>query len=60
METVKNAFGSAFGSSNNPGQNETSGIEPVSGQTGAGTANDPFDKGNEDANGERLKFSLSM
>jgi len=54
METVRNAVGSAFGNSNNSVQNETNGTEPVSGQTGAGTANEPFDKGNENENGEYL------
>lgn len=54
METVRNAVSSAFGSSNNSAQNETNGTEPVSGQTGAGTANEPFDKGNENENGEYL------
>lgn len=52
METVKNAVNSAstalFGNGSNSQQNETGGAEPVSGETGAGTVNEPYDKGNQD------------
>jgi hypothetical protein len=52
METVKNAVNSAstalFGNSSNSQQNETAGAEPVSGQTGAGTVDEPYDKGNQE------------
>jgi len=56
METVTNVVNSAsaaiWGKSSTPttttAQNETAGEEPISGQKGAGTADEPFDKGNED------------
>jgi len=56
METVTNVVNSAsaaiWGKSSTPNtttQNETAGNEPISGEKGAGTADEPFDKGNEDA-----------
>lgn len=52
METVKNAVNSAstalFGNGSNSQQNETAAAEPVSGQTGAGTVDEPYDKGNQE------------
>lgn len=51
MDTVRNvvnlASNAIFGSTT-----EQSGSEPVSGQRGAGTANDPYDQGNADYSGE--------
>jgi hypothetical protein len=51
MDTIKNVATSAsnaiFG--NNTEQSET---EPVSGQTGAGTVDEPYDKGNIDGGGK--------
>lgn len=57
METVKNLAGSVFGS-NSTQQNETAGVEPVSGQTGPGTVDEPYDKGNETSNGKRIISSV--
>ena len=51
MDTLKDVVNSAsnaiFGNST-----EQSGTEPVSGQTGAGTVDDPYDHGNAEGGGE--------
>jgi hypothetical protein len=56
METVTNVATSATTTIKqmiwgppNTAQNETAGTEPISGQQGKGTAEEPFDKGNEGA-----------
>jgi hypothetical protein len=51
MDAIKNVVNSAsnaiFGNST-----EQSGNEPISGQTGAGTVDEPYDMGNAGAGGE--------
>lgn len=43
MESMKQAASNLMGS----GNTTQSGQEPVSGQTGAGTVNEPYDQGNQ-------------
>ncbi|KAF2798274.1 hypothetical protein K505DRAFT_267920 [Melanomma pulvis-pyrius CBS 109.77] len=50
METINNAVTTAskiiWGEGNPAESNETAGTEPISGQTGKGTVNEPYDQGN--------------
>lgn len=50
METAKNIVSAAsnmvFGENQTQSENTTGGQEPVAGETGAGTANKPYDAGN--------------
>jgi hypothetical protein len=50
METISNVAAAAskaiWGEQTATQQNETAGQEPISGQQGKGTANEPFDQGN--------------
>jgi hypothetical protein len=51
MDTINNIAGAASKAIWGEGDNNTantSGEEPVSGQKGAGTAEDPYDKGNSE------------
>jgi len=52
METISNVAAAAskaiWGEQTATQQNETAGQEPISGQQGKGTANEPFDQGNTD------------
>lgn len=50
METIQNVANTAskmiFGEQNTTQSNETTGQEPISGQQGKGTVDEPYDQGN--------------
>jgi hypothetical protein len=60
METISNVATAAskaiWGEQTATQQNETGGKEPISGETGKGTPNEPYDQGNS---GKLTAFALS-